>query len=259
VQWSLWAALLTMALLVPGFFGNAWLHRVYRNRLDRALARTTSLNDACMLLARQSSSRPRLPAIALGNLALAALVAIGSWPSELHVRMWPRVSGDIAGVASPASATAPPMAPSSEAATPTAALEAASPIAVPEPAPATAASPEAATPLEAPAPVAAAPATAPAPATAAASAPVIDKASTPPTAQPGRYLINVGLFAQQDNALRAHATLQAAGLPALSESLQTRNGQRTRVRVGPFATRAQADAAAEQIRSLQLEAVVIRP
>lgn len=83
---------------------------------------------------------------------------------------------------------------------------------------------------------------------------------TPAPAAPerGTFLINVGLFAQQDNALRVHARLKEAGLPATSTTLETRNGPRTRVRVGPFASRAQADAAAQRIRAMQLDAVVIR-
>ncbi len=36
IQWSLWAGALTLALLVPGFFGNAWLYAVYRKRLANA-------------------------------------------------------------------------------------------------------------------------------------------------------------------------------------------------------------------------------
>lgn len=75
----------------------------------------------------------------------------------------------------------------------------------------------------------------------------------------GRFLINVGLFAQDDNAQHAFERLVQAGLPATTQELQTSNGKRTRVRVGPYATRAQADAAAAKIRALRLDAVVIRP
>lgn len=237
VQWSLWAALLTMALLVPGFFGNAWLLRVYRKRLDKALAVTASLKDACMLLARHSSSRPRLLAIALGNLALASLVAVWSWPSDLDRPTLPRASGDIASVATPATAVRPQTGASADAS----------------------ASASATAPKSAPLPagLASGAATTDARQT-PASAPAVEEPSKQP-APSGGYMINVGLFAEQDNALRAHARLEAAGLPAISASVQTRNGQRTRVRAGPFATRAQADDAAVRIRALQLEAVVIRP
>lgn len=296
VQWGLWAALLTLALLVPGFFGNAWLYAVYRQRLDTALAATASLKDACMMLARQSSSRPRLLAIALVDGVLAALVVATVYQPDLHRRMWPRVSGDVGGavatgnppvanraagpvanipvadvpVADTPSADAPPTLPNQPhgQAAPDAAAAVTTHIA-------SAASGAASTTvladhdirlLEAAARAAAqrqerigaqsrtARVPAPAPATAASQPPVADE---PAPSRP--YLINVGLFAQQDNALRAHARLRQAGLPALSESLQTPRGQRTRVRAGPFATRAQADAAAQQIRAMQLDAVMVRP
>jgi cell division septation protein DedD len=69
--------------------------------------------------------------------------------------------------------------------------------------------------------------------------------------------VNVGLFAQAGNASQAHARLLAAGLPAVSDQINNAQGQqRTRVRAGPFASRAQAQAAIGQIKALQLEAVL---
>ncbi len=73
-----------------------------------------------------------------------------------------------------------------------------------------------------------------------------------------RYFVNVGLFAQAGNAQRAHAKLLAAGLAAFTQDLDTPSGKRTRVRVGPFDDRAQADDAAVKIRALELEAIVFR-
>ena len=82
--------------------------------------------------------------------------------------------------------------------------------------------------------------------------------ATPPT--PGKhYVINVGLFANEANARKAHAKLTEAGLTAFTQELDTTKGKRTRVRVGPFATAAQADAAAVKIRALQLDAQVLKP
>jgi hypothetical protein len=72
----------------------------------------------------------------------------------------------------------------------------------------------------------------------------------------GHYQINVGLFANDANAQRVHVKLQAAKLNVYSEVLDTNNGKRTRVRVGPFMTEIAANAAARKIRSLQFDAVV---
>ena len=73
------------------------------------------------------------------------------------------------------------------------------------------------------------------------------------------YFINVGLFAKEANARRAQATLQEAGLSPTTQEIGTGQGKRTRLRAGPFDTLAQAEAAAEKIRSLKLEAQVFQP
>ena len=79
-------------------------------------------------------------------------------------------------------------------------------------------------------------------------------------ATPGaKFLINVGLFADANNARNAYTKLQDAGLPALSQELQSAKGLRTRVRAGPFESQAEADSAAEKIRALRLDAAVVKP
>ena len=66
----------------------------------------------------------------------------------------------------------------------------------------------------------------------------------------------MGLFAEDSNARKAHAKLIDAGLAAFTQELDGPKGKRTRVRVGPFDTQAEADAAAQKIRALKLDAVV---
>ena len=72
------------------------------------------------------------------------------------------------------------------------------------------------------------------------------------------YGINVGLFADPANAQRTLARIRQAGLPARSDTVSLERGNRTRVRAGPFASRAEADQAARRIRALGLEAQVFR-
>lgn len=72
------------------------------------------------------------------------------------------------------------------------------------------------------------------------------------------YYINVGLFAVPGNGRNAYQKLDAAGLPVFLDGIQSKKGPLTRVRVGPFTTRAQADAAAKKIQALQLAAIVFR-
>lgn len=95
---------------------------------------------------------------------------------------------------------------------------------------------------------------------AAASAAPASSASDGPAVvgtQPG-YYINVGLFAEEPNARRTQARLLNEGFPAFRQELSTAAGRRIRVRVGPYATRAQADTAARAIRAMSLEAIVFR-
>lgn len=123
----------------------------------------------------------------------------------------------------------------------------------------------------APTPAASATATAPARRDAASRAAAPTKPKTPASAAsstadtalptvgtaPG-YYINVGLFAEEANARKTQARLLNEGLPAFRQELNNSKGRRIRVRVGPYATRAQADAAAEAIRAMALDAVVFK-
>ena len=93
---------------------------------------------------------------------------------------------------------------------------------------------------------------------AAASEPAPPPAKPTATKPTGRFIINVGLFAQDDNARRVTAKLREAGLPVVTQELQRASGSLTRVRAGPFATRAEADDAVQKIRALKLDAVVTR-
>ncbi|KRD27457.1 sporulation protein [Acidovorax sp. Root275] len=97
--------------------------------------------------------------------------------------------------------------------------------------------------------------TAKAPASAAAPA---ASAALPTVGTAAGYYINVGLFADEANARKAQARLLNEGLPAFRQELNNTKGRRIRVRVGPYDSRAQADAAAESIRAMALEAVVFK-
>ncbi len=71
--------------------------------------------------------------------------------------------------------------------------------------------------------------------------------------------VAVGMFAVADNAERVAAQLSRAGLPVLSDPVESARGRLIRVRVGPFERRDQADAAAVRVKALGLEARVYTP
>lgn len=128
------------------------------------------------------------------------------------------------------------------------------------------AKPAAAKPVEAK-PAEVKPAAAPKP---VASQPIRAKAKpvapTPATAEPlpvspraaptGRFVVNVGIFADENNARNAFTRLMDADLPANSKAFRAVRGPRTRVWVGPFETQTEADTAAEKIKTFGLDALV---
>ena len=59
----------------------------------------------------------------------------------------------------------------------------------------------------------------------------------------GRHVVNVGSFANVANGNALSAKLRAAGLPVIAERVSLASGTVMRLRVGPYATRAAAEAA----------------
>lgn len=89
-------------------------------------------------------------------------------------------------------------------------------------------------------------------------------AATAATAKPavaaeeaGRFVVQVGAFADASKAREVRQKLESAGLKTYTHVAKTADGERTRVRVGPFATRADADRAASRVKSLSLAASVL--
>lgn len=72
-----------------------------------------------------------------------------------------------------------------------------------------------------------------------------------------RFIVQVGAFAETDKAREVRQKLEKAGLKTYTQVVDTRDGARTRVRVGPFGSRAEADKAADQIKALNLPASIL--
>ena len=95
----------------------------------------------------------------------------------------------------------------------------------------------------------------PSDAAAAASASSSPSASGDETSR--RFVVQVGAFADADKARETRQKLEGAGLRASTHVTKTADGERTRVRLGPFASRAEADRAASRVKGLSLPAAVI--
>lgn len=286
VEWGVVAAFVLLGCAVPGLYGNALLHADTHKKMTRALTATHTLSEACALLERQASSWKRLAWLAAGNLALAlaiagAYLALPSTDTPVAVSATPAAQV-LALPPAPPEPPEPPEPLSPAAATPAlpvasapaamesqAATDAAAPTlrpaseAAPPPAPsAPSAEPEQAPKSTEPVTLAPPPAApleqAPRPA-APAKRPPPSPAKAPPAVgtAPG-YYINVGLFAEETNARKVQARLLNEGLPAFRQEIVTHKKRRLRVRVGPFRNRADANAAAITIRSMALEAAVIK-
>lgn len=105
-------------------------------------------------------------------------------------------------------------------------------------------------PLAAPGqPAPAAPAPAPAPTPAPAPAPAAEPA-LPPTAAGGNWAVNVGSFSNLDNARALAQRLRAQGLQVSSETVDVNGKPAMRLRVGPYAERALAEAARLRVESV---------
>ena len=86
--------------------------------------------------------------------------------------------------------------------------------------------------------------------TAAAAATSVDAAV-------GRFVVQVGAFAENEKAREVRLKVERAGLKTYVHVAETPQGKRIRVRVGPFATRVEADKAAAKIKTLDLPAAIL--
>jgi DedD protein len=72
-----------------------------------------------------------------------------------------------------------------------------------------------------------------------------------------RFIVQVGAYADADKARDARQKLERAGLKTYTHVAETPEGKRTRVRVGPLTSRAEADKVAAKVKALQLPAAVL--
>ena len=266
---------------VPGFFGNGWYYRLVHQQTMHALEESPSLAQAQARLAQQASSPKQWRLAAVGQVALWALLGVFAWhsadsaqepepapertvgPPQLNFPE-PTTIAPAEDVAPPGAAAplAPPestlaMAPSSAMTetTATAAPPGILPITMAEAMPAPA-------PTPAPAPKAAA---APAPKPAAPVAKTTRSKPTPPPAaapkeKPARtnsqFYVTLGTYAEVTNAAAVERKVRQAGYAAQSFSTTSNKGVLTRLRAGPFATRAEAEKAQRALRAQRIPASV---
>jgi len=83
-------------------------------------------------------------------------------------------------------------------------------------------------------------------------------ASKPVEARAGeRYVVQFGAFADPKAAREARLKLERLGIQTYAQQVDTPDGKRTRVRMGPYATRAEADKALAALRKAGLDGKVL--
>lgn len=73
----------------------------------------------------------------------------------------------------------------------------------------------------------------------------------------GRFVVQVGAFADEAKAREARVKVEKTGMKTYTQVAETKDGKRIRVRVGPFASKAEADKAAVKIKALDLPAAIL--
>lgn len=222
------------------------------------------------------NSAPAIAASAPANPASAAKPAAITASGPKAAASAPKSAASSAGVPA-AKAAAPASAPAKAASAPAGrvaigVVQAEPPRKVPAPArPAVPAQPAVSSPQEAGKVYRSEPPAVMAPVAAKPLVAVAGKSATPPAAAKpqaagsaakadSKHLVNVGLFAQEANANNAVAKLKEASLPVYTEEIRSpTKGKLIRVRVGPFSTQADAEAAVVKIRALGLDALLVRP
>ena len=79
----------------------------------------------------------------------------------------------------------------------------------------------------------------------------------PAAADSGRFVVQVGAFGESNAARDARAKVEKLGLKTYTQVVETEGGKRIRVRVGPFASRAEAQQAASRLRAAGLAGNVL--
>ncbi len=72
-----------------------------------------------------------------------------------------------------------------------------------------------------------------------------------------RFVVQVGAYADADKAREVRRKLEKAGLKTYTHVADTKEGKRTRVRLGPFASREEADKAADKAKQLEFTPAVL--
>lgn len=70
-------------------------------------------------------------------------------------------------------------------------------------------------------------------------------------------MVQVGAYAEEAKVREVRAKLEKAGLKTYTQQADTKEGKRTRVRMGPYTDKAEAEKALAKAKGLQLQATLL--
>jgi DedD protein len=82
-------------------------------------------------------------------------------------------------------------------------------------------------------------------------------APKPVAAGAGRFVVQIGAFAEDSAVRDVRSKAEKAGLATFTQVVKTADGRRTRVRIGPFSSREDAEKAAARAKSIGLAGSVL--
>ena len=91
----------------------------------------------------------------------------------------------------------------------------------------------------------------------AASKPAPKPAAEPEPATTGRFVVQVGAYNDVERLKAARQKLDKLGFKTYTQDVDTASGKRTRVRVGPFASRQEAVSVADKVKAAGMQANVL--
>ncbi len=84
---------------------------------------------------------------------------------------------------------------------------------------------------------------------------LLEGGASAPTA--ARFVVQVGAYSDPGALRQARQRVERLGLQTYTQVVDTAAGPRTRVRIGPYASRDQADAAAAKVKAAGLPAAIL--
>jgi DedD protein len=86
---------------------------------------------------------------------------------------------------------------------------------------------------------------------------LLEGRATPASAPASRFVVQVGAFATADKARQARQQAERAGVKTYVQVVNTTDGQRTRVRAGPYTSQAEANKALAALKKAGLSGSVL--